>query len=393
MADMRNIIKAALFTPMGHTVAGERWGLNLLFTAQPGTGKSSIIRASVEAAGLSYEMLSPGMRGEGAFGVVPVPEKVGDATMLTYPPPEWVARLGKRGVVFLDEINTAPPALQPPLLGLVLDGVIGASTLPPGVRRMAAMNATEDAAGGWDLPPALANRFGHLPWEAPSVEHWTDWLLGGDEDAPNKSIVAAEKEEARVLANWTLPWSRARGTVAGFIRRRPELLHKQPGLGDPNLSKAWPSRRSWEFATRAMASAELHGLSDVDSEEFISAFIGVAAAAELSQYVREADLPDPEELLDGKVKWEHNPRRLDLTMAVLGACASLVQNKDAPKRKERAGALWTIMAPIVKDAADVVVPAGRVLCKAHLSGLPEARPVLARIQPILKAAGITAADS
>jgi hypothetical protein len=164
-------------------------------------------------------------------------------------------------------------------------------------------------------------------------------------------------------------------------------------MGDANLAKAWPSRRSWEFATRAMASAEVQGLSDVDSEEFVAAFIGIGAAAEFSQYVREADLPDPEELLDGKTNWKHDPRRLDLTMAVLGSCASLVQNKDAPKRKERAGKLWEIMAPIVKDAADVVVPAGRVLCKAHLSTLPEARPVLAKIQPILKAAGITASDS
>lgn len=386
--DVKAIIKAALFTVAG---AG-RWGLSMLFEAQPGTAKSTIISGTGAQCGLGCEMLSPGMRGEGAFGVVPVPDRVGDRTLLTYPPPEWVARLGERGIVFLDEINTAPPALQPPLLGLVLDGVIGATRLPPGVRRIAAMNSVEDAAGGWDLPPALANRFGHIKWEAPSVEHWTDWLLG-ESDGDLGTVLDAAKEEARVLAAWPLPWSRARGTVAGFIKRRPELLHKQPALGDPALSKAWPSRRSWEFATRAMASAEVQGLSDVDTEEFVAAFIGVAAAAELSQYIREADLPDPEELLDGKTGWKHDPRRLDLTMAVLGSCAALVQAKDAPKRKERAAALWAIMAPIVKDAADVVVPAGRVLCKAHLSGLPEARPVLAKIQPILKGAGITASDA
>ena len=394
--DTKGMLKAAWFTPMGLALyAGtmaQRWGLCLLFEAQPGTGKSSIISGEAARYGLKVEMLSPGMRGEGAFGVVPVPEKIKDVTVLTYPPPEWVDRIDGRGVVFLDEINTAPPALQPPLLGLVLDGVIGAVKLPPGIRRVAAMNAVEDAAGGWDLPPALANRFGHVKWEAPSVEHWTDWLLGEVSDDGATALDAA-KEEARVLANWNLPWSRARGVVAGFIRRRPELLHKQPALGDPALSKAWPSRRSWEMATRAKASAEVHGLDDVTSEEMLAAFVGVAAAAEFAAYEREADLPDPEELLDGKATWGHNPRRLDLTMAVLGACAALVQNKDAPKRKERAAALWTIMAPIVKDAADVVVPAGRVLCKAHLSGLPEARPVLARIQPILKAAGITASDS
>ena len=383
--DVRALIHAALFTPM----YGGRWGAPLLFQAQPGTAKSRIIGAEVARSGLPLEMLSPGMRGEGAFGVVPVPQD----GILTYPPPEWVAKMGARGVVFLDEVNTAPPAIQPPLLGLVLDGVIGATTLPGGVRRLAAMNAVEDAAGGWDLPPALANRFGHITWEAPSVDRWTDWLLGEVDDDPSSQPHDAAAEEKRVLGAWVLPWSRARGTVAGFIKRRPELLHKQPAMGDPQLSRGWPSRRSWENATRAMASAQVHRLSDIDAEEFIAAFIGVAAAAELSAYIRDADLPDPEALLDGKVAWKHNERRLDLTMAVLGACAALVQNKDAPKRKERAAALWTLMTPIVKDAADVVVPAGRVLCKARLSTLPEARPVLAKIQPILKAAGITATDA
>lgn len=401
--DVKALIHAALFTP-GRS---DRWGLPLLFEAQPGTGKSSIIGDCTLSVGLMLEMLSPGMRGEGAFGVIPVPEKVsapkgkgdapsmfgGEKSVITYPAPEWVGRLGQRGVVFLDEINTAPPALQPPLLGLVLDGIIGATRLPPGVRRLAAMNAVEDAAGGWDLPPALANRFGHIRWEAPSVDRWTDWLLSDVDDVQGANPTDPEKEEGRVLKAWSLPWSRARGTIAGFIRRRPELLHKQPNLGDPQLSKGWPSRRSWENATRAMASAEVHGLSDVDGEEFIAAFIGVAAAAELAAYVREADLPDPEELLDGKVKWTPNERRLDLTMAVLGSCAALVQNKDAPRRKERSAVLWTLLAGIIKDAPDVVVPAARVLCKAGLSTVTEARPVLAKVQPILKGAGITAADA
>ena len=403
--DLDALMKAAWFTP---TRIG--WGLALSFIAQPGTGKSTKTKANAARSGFSFcEMLSPGMRGEGAFGVVPVPREIevvqtdpatGEAhtrklMVLDYPMPEWAYRAycAQRGLVFIDEINTAPPALQPYLLGLVLDGVIGASVLPGGIRRCAAMNDTEDAAGGWDIPPALANRFGWIMWEAPSAARWTDWLLSDMDDEHSAGALDAEKEEQRVLKNWALPWSRARGNVAGFINRRPELLHKQPKPGDPALHKAWPSRRSWEFATRAMASAEVHGLDDVTTDEFVSAFIGVSAAAEFAAYVRESDLPDPEELLDGKASWKHDTRRLDLTMAVLSACAALVQNKDAPKRAARAAALWTIIAPICKEDADVVVPAGRVLCKAKLANFPEAKAVLAKIQPMLKAAGINASDS
>lgn len=408
--DTKMLMKAAWFCPMGRKLYEGKltmgWGLNLLYTGEPGTAKSRITAQQADANGLLLEMLSPGMRGEGAFGCVPVPmnmkitEENADGEVVTrevmvlgYPAPAWAYKFkaAKRGLLFIDEINTAQPALQPYLLGLTLDGIIGAEQLPPGVRRCAAMNSVEDAAGAWDLSPAQANRFCHLDWEAPSARAWADWLLGGD-DEMEKGIDTA-KEEERVLKAWPLPWSRARGVVAGFTNKRPELLHKEPKLGDPQRSKAWPSRRTWEFATRAMAISEVYGLDDVTREEFVSGFVGTAVAAEFANYVRESDLPDPEELLDGKTPWTHDTRRLDLTMAVLGSCAALVQNKDAPKRAARAAALWSIMAPICKEDADVVVPAGRVLCKAKLASFPEAKAVLAKIQPMLKAAGINASDS
>lgn len=410
--DLKALMKAAWFCPMGLKVYEGKptmaWGLNLLFQGEPGTAKSRITAQTASVLDLLLEMLSPGMRGEGAFGVVPVPKAITiievdedgtehkrEVMVLDYPAPAWAFtfKAAKRGLLFLDEINTAPPALQPYLLGLTLDGIIGAEQLPPGVRRCAAMNATEDAAGGWDLAPAQANRFCHLNWEAPNAKAWTDWLLSDGSDDEFGAKIDAEKEEARVLKNWALPWSRARGVVSGFINKRPELLHKKPALGDPMLHKAWPSRRTWEFATRAMAISEVYGLDDVTREEFVSGFVGTSVAAEFANYVRESDLPDPEELLDGKTNWKHDTRRLDLTMAVLGSCATLVQNKDAPKRNARAAALWSLMVPICKEDADVVVPAGRVLCKAKLSTMPEAKMVLAKIQPMLKAAGINASDS
>jgi len=399
--DVKALLTAAWFCPMGAKLYEGApvmaWGLTLKFEGEPGTAKSRMTSQQAAACGLPMEMLSPGMRGEGAFGCVPVPKAIKmaerEVMVLDYPAPAWAYKFKEagRGLLFLDEINTAPPALQPYLLGLTLDGIIGAEQLPPGVRRVAQMNSTEDAAGGWDLAPAQANRLCHLAWEAPSAKAWTDWLLGGDEDGADR--IDPGKEEARVLKAWPLPWSRACGLVAGFISRRPELLHREPKVGDPQRSKAWPSRRTWEFATRALAISEVYGLDDVTREELVAGFVGTAAAAELAQYERESNLPDPEELLDGKASWKHDTRRLDITMAVLGACAALVKNKDAPKRNARAAALWVLMAPVCKEDADVVVPAGRVLCKSKLSAMPEAKFVLAKIQPMLKAAGINASDS
>jgi hypothetical protein len=252
------------------------------------------------------------------------------------------------------------------------------------------MNSTEDAAGGWDLAPPLANRFGHFKWDGPDASEWSDWALGGANGQEVGEGFNAEAEEKRVMAAWPSPWAKARGVVAGFIQKRPELLHQMPKSGDPKASKAWPSHRTWEYAMRAIAGAEIHDLPEIERDELISAFIGSGAAGELITYITEADLPDPAELLDGQVSFEHEPKRLDRTAAVLASCAALVTSAKAVKQADRAAALWKICQPIVKDAADIVVPTGRALVKAKLSKSPEARPVLLKLQPILAAAGVTA---
>lgn len=381
--DVRAIIRATLFTPM----RGGRWGLPVVFRAPPGTAKSSIIKEEAIRAGLKVEVLSPGMRGEGAFGVVPVPGEGNKE--LCYPPPEWVAKLGSRGVVFLDEINTAPPALQPPLLGLVLDGIIGAVTLPAGIRRIAAMNSVEDAAGGWDLPPALANRFGHIDWHAPDVERWSDWLLDDDEA---KVEATGEDIEAQVMRRWPLAWARARGLVAGFVKTQPQMLHDQPKAGDPRLAGPWPSRRTWEFATRALASAEVHHLHKLDEDMLVSSFIGNSAATDLERYRSANELPDPAELLDGKVTWRHDGRRLDRTVAVLGSCSALIKPEDARNREARAETLWRILDDIMQDSPDITVPAATRLARAKLTKVKGASKVLARMQPVLEKAQYVARD-
>jgi len=81
-------------------------------------------------------------------------------------PPDWAVRLVQagKGLLFLDELSTAPPAVQAALLRLVLERRVGALHLPPGVRIVAAANPRSSAADGWELSAPLANRFVHLQW-------------------------------------------------------------------------------------------------------------------------------------------------------------------------------------------------------------------------------------
>src|SRR3954469_25278285 len=134
----------------------------VLVWGAPGTGKTSAIRAMSEEMGLACETVIASIREPSDFAGLPV---VADG-QVTFAPPRWARRLAQEevGVLFLDEISTAPPAVQAALLRVVLERVVGDLALPEAITVIAAANPPEYAAAGWDLSPPLANRFGHLDW-------------------------------------------------------------------------------------------------------------------------------------------------------------------------------------------------------------------------------------
>lgn len=363
------------------------WGLPLFLWGDPGIGKTHVIKAVCRQLGLVLERLSPGERGEGQFGVVPVPSADG---FLDYPAPAWARKFAdKAGCIFVDEANTAPPgSIQSALLGLVQLRILGSHEFSPHTRTIAAANEVADAAGGWDLPLALANRFGHLAFDPGSVEDWSVAFLGGFADPEGATVGNAADEEKRVMEAWPAADAAARGLVSGFVTRRPELLHKKPAKGAK--VKAWPSRRTVTYAAHALAGAKVHGLSESETDELLGAFVGEAWVREFATWQRLADLPDPAAVLDGKARFDHDPRRLDRTIAVLGACAALVVPKAAANRLPRAGALWTMIGKIMDDAAETAVPAARVLVNASLvaSTVPASKPVLNKLDKVLTASGV-----
>ncbi len=380
--NVKAILKTVFFTPG----AKGRWGLPMIFIGPPGTGKTQRVETESKALGLAAEVI---------IGSIREPTDVGGLARLEddrfrLVPAAWAIGLGekKHGVVVLDELNTNVPAMQAALLRLATDGAVGEYMLPPTVRVVAMMNRTEEAAGGWDLSPPLANRFGHMPWDAPSVNEWASWMLGGSEE--DEKPISAEALEAQVMKKWPEAWAKARGLVTGFLKANPSLLHKMPPAGSPEAGRAWCSPRTWELATRGLAGAEVHGLEEADAQELLSAFVGIGPAAELIQYQRKADLPDPSEVLDEKVKFSHDPKRLDRTTAVLSACAAVVASSSGAQQKKRSDVLWKYIAEISKDAADVTVQAGMVLAKRGLVNGPVAYAALSKLQPILHAAGFVA---
>jgi len=385
-----DVVRATIFTPAGtdHR-GGVNWGLPICFWGGPGLGKTYRLSGLARAYNFWLEVLSPGERGEGAFGVTPVPSP--GNKVLNYPAPDWVIELVDGGVLLLDEVNQAPPPMQAAIMGILLGKRVGGHYLGGRVRTLCAANPTDQAAGGYDFAPPVANRMGHLPWPDAAPDDWATWLLSDTSLDTASGEVTAEAEEARVLAAWSAPHAHARGLVAGFIRARGELLHKMPPAGSPDLGRSWGSPRTWEMACRAKASAAVHNLDAEDTESFVSAFVGQGSAGELFAYADKLDLPNPADVLDGRVTFKHDPRRLDRTAAVLSSCHALVVPAAAEKRRERTSKLWQMLADkqLLDEAMDVAFGSVRALVHARLHATKDAYGVLAKMLPLLRAAGIS----
>src|SRR5262249_40441359 len=88
-----------------------------LLWGAPGTGKTSTIRAMAEKMGWPCETVIASIREPSDFAGLPV--VVGDG--VRFAPPGWARPLAEagHGLLFLDELSTAPPAVQAALLRVV----------------------------------------------------------------------------------------------------------------------------------------------------------------------------------------------------------------------------------------------------------------------------------
>jgi hypothetical protein len=279
-------------------------------------------------------------------------------------------------VIFLDELTTAPPAVQAALLRAVVDRAFGDLEMDPSrVAIVAAANPPADAAGGWDLAPPLANRFTHVHFELNPIE-WTEGFPGYWGRPPALSFGEQAVQERR--------WSRARSLVAAFLRSRPSLLLHVPD-DVSQRGDAWPSPRTWDYASRLIAAAEQRRVSLTDALPVLAGCVGEGAALELAAWARDLDLPDPEDLLAHPERYRH-PERGDQAYAVISAVCQAAIADLAP---ERWLAAWTVLASAASAGSpDVAAAAARSLARERRDDLPLPTRQIGPFIPVLEAAGL-----
>lgn len=276
------LIALATPSPQGLT------GIPVLLWGRPGVGKSSFIEG-LATDELAVTTLIASIHDPTDFSGLPVLQD----GKVNYAVPRWVDDFKdtESGILFLDELSTAPPSVQSALLRVVFERKVGFHPLPSGVRIVAAANPPDLMVGGWELSPPLRNRFVHLHWDI-STDVYLKALSRGWEQGTLPVIDTAA--HARKLREYQTK-------ITGFLRIKPDALHANP----EENKYGFASPRSWDFVAALLAAADLLGyrLSDGDNNavlfELTTGCLGEPVAIMLLEYLKNLRLPDPTELLSG----------------------------------------------------------------------------------------------
>ncbi len=270
-------------TLLANDVALFLWG-------SPGIGKSSIVKQIAKKRGIGFIDLRLSLLDPTDLKGIPFFDK--ENRQAVWATPSFLPKEGE-GILFLDELNSAPPSVQASAYQLILDRAIGEYRLPDGWKIVAAGNNEEDHGITYRLSAPLANRFIHLHMEL-DVDDWCDWAYKNEIDH----------------------------RIIGYIRYKNEMLFQFQAE-----QKSFATPRSWEFANTVLASG-LEGVSLLDA---LSGAVGEDIAVDFLNFAKVSDnLPDIDALFKGE-RQEYPSD--DLTLYALSSL--LVSSYLADATKER----------------------------------------------------------
>ena len=199
-------------------------------------------------------------------------------------------------VLFLDELNSAAPAVQAAAYQLILNRRVGRYVLPDNVVMVAAGNRESDKGVTFRMPTPLANRFIHQEIKV-DFATWQDW-------ATNNKI---HKD------------------VVGYLSFAKQDLYD---FDAKSSSRAFATPRTWSFVSELLHDDD----TDVETlTNLISGTIGEGLAVKFAAHRKVAGrMPKPEEILSGKVTTLDVKEVSAMYSLVISMCYEL---KDAVENK------------------------------------------------------------
>jgi hypothetical protein len=272
----------------------------------PGIGKSEVVQEITdELGGLMIDLRMAQMEPTDIRGI---PYFNKDNGKMDWAPPvdlpdEELASKYPIVVLFLDEMNSAPPAVQAAGYQLVLNRQVGKYKLPDNVVIVAAGNRDSDKGVTYRMPMPLANRFIHLEMK-PDFSAWQQWAV-------NKGI---HKD------------------VVGYLSFAKQDLYD---FDSKSSSRAFATPRTWTFVSDLLNDEEN---MDTDTQfNLVAGAIGEGLAVKFAAHRKVAGkMPEPSEILNGKVK-ELNVKEISamyaLTIAMCYELKDAVQSKKVDNKQ------------------------------------------------------------
>lgn len=215
------------------------------------------------------------------------------------PDAEMVAKLAKKGihniVLFLDEMNSAPPAVQAAAYQLILNRKVGQYELPDNVLIVAAGNRDSDKGVTYRMPAPLANRFVHLEMSV-SFDDWFEWAVT----------------------------NKVHPDVVGYLNFAKQDLYD---FDPKSPSRSFATPRSWSFVSDFLSG----GYDDDTLMELVSGSVGEGLAVKFVAHRKVASkLPNPSDILDGKVTTLETDDISAMYSLIISMCYELSEDVDNP---------------------------------------------------------------
>lgn len=284
---------------------------NICLHGSPGLGKSAIV-AQV-AKELGFRLIDLRLSAMEASDVLGIPYTFNGE--MRFSTPEWWPVDGVPCIIFLDELKSAPPAVQTAAYRLILDRSIqNGKVLPDNCMIVAAGNLKEDKTGARDLLPAAANRFAiHL--------------------------IVDKSQALEPFLNYAVANGLHR-SVVGYLTWKRDAIYGV--IGD---EAAYASPRTWEAVSNMLGIQELSS-SVVLRNIAIAGAVGSSEAMSFAGYLEnDGKLPDWKRVRSGDTSYEYSIERGDTCLEYAVAV----------------GIAFEILDAIDKNAADEIDRLGELL--------------------------------
>jgi hypothetical protein len=259
-AEARNLIK----------IAAVKRKRPIFLWGPPGIGKSELVADIGDEIGalvidLRMALLDPtDLRGIGFYN--PNTNTMDWAAPVDLPTADLASQY-KHVILFLDEMNSAPPAVQAAAYQLILNRRIGQYKLPDNVVIIAAGNRETDKGVTYRMPAPLANRFVHFEMRV-DFDSWHLWAVTHN----------------------------VHSDVIGYLsQHKGDLFDFSP----TSSSRSFATPRSWTFVSDILQEQ----MSEKEVTDVIAGTVGEGIAHKFIGHRKwSGQLPSATDVVEGKVK-------------------------------------------------------------------------------------------